>query len=77
MKNFYYAVVVEENEKYYSYVEKQYSSNNLLPMFERLKRSGAVVIHPCHTKKHASELVDFWNDAYKTNGTYMFDEPNF
>ena len=76
MKNFYYAVVVKENEKYYSYVKK-YSSNNLLPMFERLKRLGAVVIHPCHTKKHASELVVFWNDAYKANGTYMFDEPNF
>ena len=72
MKNFYYAVEIRKSKKQYSYVES-HGENNLIGMFERLMQNGAVVVHPCHTKKHAEELTDFWNECAKKNGNYLFD----
>lgn len=74
MKNFYIAVTVEENEKYYSYVIKVSESDNLLC---KLKIPNIVNATIFPTKKKAAEVVTLWNDSYKTNGTYYFDEPLF
>jgi aspartate/tyrosine/aromatic aminotransferase len=73
MKNFYYAVIEHKDGKYFAYVNKQYESNNLVNMFEKLQKAGAVVIHPCHTKTKAEELTEEWNRQYKANGIYLFD----
>lgn len=75
MKNFYYVVTVSENGKNYSYVLKVNASNNLLAVLKCHK--NLTYVHQCETKKKARELVELWNDSYKANGTYMFDEPNF
>ena len=75
MKNFYYALTVSENGKNYSYVLKVSESNNLLAVLKYHK--NLTIVHQCETKKKAVELVNFWNESYKANGTYMFDEITF
>lgn len=75
MKNFYYALTVSENGKNYSYVLKVKASTNLWAILKCHK--NLTIVHQCDSKKKAVELVNFWNESYKANGTYMFDEPNF
>lgn len=75
MKNFYYALTVSENGKNYSYVLKVNASKNLLSTLKCHK--NLTIVHQCESKKKAVELVNLWNERYKANGTYMFDEPNF
>ena len=70
MKNYYVAVSIQENEKYYAYAIKVNESDNLL---SKLKIKGIMHANICNTKKHAESVVNHWNDAYKNNGTYLFD----
>lgn len=71
MKYFYIAVQVEEGGKYYAYVVKVSESDNLL---SKLKIKNIVTANICPTKKQAAALVEHWNNAYKANNKYMFDE---
>lgn len=74
MKKYYIAVTVQENEKYYSYVLTVPESDNLISKL-RIKNIYNAMI--CSTKKSAAEIVKAWNDTYKYNGSYMFDNPAF
>ena len=73
-KNFYFAVSVCEDGKNYSYAVKVYQSDNVL---SRLAIKNIKTATICPTRKRAEELVKFWNECYKANGTYMFDVPAF
>lgn len=72
--NHYIVVSIEENGKYYSYVLKVSKSTNLLGA---LDIKGIKVAHLCKTKKEGEHLAKYWNECYKANGTYLFDEPQF
>ena len=73
-KNNYIAVTVSENGKYYAYALKVHQSENIC---WKLDIKGIEHANICNTKKECSELVNFWNECYKNNGTYMFDFPRF
>lgn len=74
MKYYYFAVTIEENGKYYAYAVKANENDNILC---KLKIKNIKCANICPTKKRAAEIVEAWNDSYKTNGTYMFDSPSF
>ena len=66
----FYAAITKEIEKgkLYAYVEPFTDDTNVL----HLSPLGAVHINVYATKKRAREVVDFWNECYKANGTYAF-----
>lgn len=70
MKNTYIAVTVQENDKNIAYVLKVSSSENIV---SALKIKGLIFGNICSTKKAAHELVDFWNESYKKNGSYSLN----
>ncbi len=72
MEYFYYVFVAAENGKYYAWAVKVPGSNNLLPHIEREK--NLVIVHQFKTMKKAKETAEFWNECYKRNGTFLFDE---
>lgn len=74
MKYFYFAVTVKENGKYYAYIVKMSSSDNVL---SKLKIKGILHANIYPTKKQAAAVVEAWNASYKSNGTYLFDSPGF
>lgn len=75
MKYVYFAVEVEENGKRYAYVMKDSGNNNLWSRFKSIPGLVSVTIMP--TKKQAAAVVTAWNDGYRRNGCYMFDDPKF
>ena len=73
MKNFYAAVGASEQRKdgtkgYYSFVECFSDSQNLC----NFNFNAYEHVNLCETKKKAKELVEFWNNCYRKNGTYFF-----
>lgn len=72
MKYFYIAVTVEENKKYYSYVIKVNTQENLL---SKLKIKNIVTATITTTKQQAENLVNLWNIIAKNNNQYLFNEP--
>lgn len=74
MKRFYIAVTIKENGKYYAYALTVSESDNLV---SKLEISGIIYANIFETKKLAREVIKSWNDAYKINGTYLFDTPSF
>jgi len=69
MKNFYIAVQIRENGKYYAYMIRCTHSDNLL---SKLKIPHIVAANIMPTKKAARATVIAWNDSFKNNGTYLF-----
>lgn len=74
MKNFYIAVEIKENGKYYAYAMKTSTSDNLL---SKLEIKGIQFANLCKTKHEAEEVVEMWNAAHKANNRYLFDSPTF
>lgn len=74
MKNYYIAVQIEENGKYYAYVVKVSESINLL---SALKIKNIITANICPTRKRAAEIVGEWNRVHKEQERYLFDCPNF
>ena len=69
MKNYYIAVQIEEDGKLYAYALKVNTMDNLL---SKLEINNIVVANLCDTKKKAEELVNLWNESFKSNKTYLF-----
>lgn len=67
----YIAVTIEENNKFYSYVLKINDNDNLVSKLNIKNINYATL---CKTKKQAYNLVENWNNNFKVNQTYMFDE---
>lgn len=79
MKNFYMAVSVVVESTFtdypgsnYAYTVKFTSSDNVKSILDRI--GGLKAANMCATKKEAKELVETWNEAYKQNGTYAFND---
>lgn len=74
MKYFYIAAAVAENNKYYAYIIKGSQYDNLL---SKLKIKGILHANIFLSKKQAATVVERWNAIYKSNGTYLFNDPKF
>lgn len=74
MKKTWIAVQIKENERFYAYMLPVTECDNVLSKLE-IKNIITANIYP--TKKRAAEIVTAWNNAYKENGTYLFDTPAF
>ena len=74
MRKYYYVVSEHENGKNYAFALTVNDCNNLLSIFGNYKH--AEIVHPCASRIKAEELALNWNNAYKENGTYMFQENN-
>ena len=64
---FYFACVKEQDGKRYATVERVSDCESVL-----WKLAGYESANIMPTKKRAQEVVDFWNDCYKKNGSYAF-----
>ena len=64
---FYFACVKEQDGKHYATVERVSDCESVL-----WKLAGYESANIMPTKKKAQEVVDFWNDCYKKNGTSIF-----
>lgn len=71
MKKFWIALQICENEKYYAYMVPVTEMTNLCTA---LKTNNPVTANICPTKKEAVSLVTYWNESFKRNGTFLFDE---
>jgi hypothetical protein len=71
MKYFYIAITIQENKKYYSYVIKVNSQENILP---KLEIKNIVTATITATKKEAENLVNLWNIIAKKDNQYLFNE---
>lgn len=74
MKNFYIAVQIKENDKWYAYTVKVESYDNLL---SKLKIPNIITANICQSKKEAESWVQCWNDTWKADNRYMFDSVCF
>ena len=72
--NHYIVVSIEENKKYYSYVLKVSSSTNIV---SALNIKGIMHANLFGSKKECERIATYWNMCYKTNGTYLYDNPSF
>lgn len=69
--NYYYFVIAtEDNGKYYAHAWR-HPENNILNLVAQFPK--AHIIHPVKTMTKAKELATAWNDNYKANGNYMFN----
>lgn len=88
--NFYIAVTVEQNRNesiftdktaheynpgLYAYVIKCTENDNIKAVLERIGGLLHANIYP--TRRQAAETMKAWNEAYKRNGTYLFNTPAF
>lgn len=67
MKNAYIAVSIKENDKNYAYMIKVSEMDNLVG---KLNIKGIEFANMFDTKKKAGEVVEYWNECYRKNGTY-------
>lgn len=65
----------EPNIGYYAYVLTTNENLNLVSELKAIRGLVSANVYP--TKKRAREMVEFWNQCFKRNGTYLFDEPKF
>ena len=70
-KQIYLALTVCENGKYYSWAMRTGSNNNLLSV---LAIKNLISANVCDTFKRAKEIVSAWNETYRINGTYLFED---
>ena len=74
MKNFYIAVQIKENDKFYAYVIKVSKSDNLL---SKLEIPNIITANICQSKKEAENMcliswVRSWNDGFKANDAHYY-----
>ena len=90
MKGYYLAVSVTQDRNHnifepdqakdydpgnYAFVIRCTGSDNLKALLDTI--GGLRAANICQSKKAASELVTAWNEAYKRNGSYLYDSPTF
>lgn len=75
MKIYWLACVIEVNGKFYALVARAPQNSNIISVLAGIANLKSANIYG--TKKQAGEIVTFWNDCYKRNGTYLFDVPQF
>jgi hypothetical protein len=69
MRNNYFAIVIKEGDKLYSYALRVTSNYNIV---SALNIKDIHIAHLCPTKKRCEEIVKEWNQSFKDNGTYLY-----
>lgn len=73
MKNYWFVMSFRNREgKLYAAASPFSHGTNLAWEFDRV--AGCVTANICETKKQAETIARLWNEAYKKNGTYAFDD---
>ena len=68
MKHYFFAVTVEIDKKYYSWVQRVSENSNLLDLF---RKDNIICAAICPSQKEAIRRVNHWNACYKANGTFL------
>lgn len=71
MKNYYIAVQIKEDDKFYAYAIKVLNNDNLL---SKLNVKNIITANICQSRKEAELIINSWNAIYKADNRYMFDE---
>lgn len=71
MKNYYIAVQIKEDDKFYAYAIKVLNNDNLL---SKLNVKNIITANICQSRKGAELIINSWNAIHKANNRYMFDE---
>lgn len=74
MKNFYIAVQIKEDDKFYAYAVKVAGYDNLL---SKLEIPNIITANICQSKKEAESWIKCWNDTWKADNRYMFANAPF
>lgn len=72
MKKIYLVFSEMENGKHFARAETIKTGKNLKVFVDIYP--DADVIHICESATQAAYLAEEWNEAYRNNGTYMFQE---
>lgn len=73
MKNYWFVMSFRNREgKLYAAASPFNHGYNLVYQFD--PAAGCVTANICETKKQAETIAQLWNEAYKKNGTYAFDD---
>ena len=67
MKRYWIAAIVNEDGEQYAYGIPVRENENIVS-----KVKGATAANICPTKKAMYDLVQYWNDCFRENKTYMF-----
>lgn len=70
MKNFYFAITISTGDGFAAYVISANESDNLI---SRFSINNIVSANICETRKAAQALTAHWNECYRKNGTYLYD----
>ena len=71
MKYKYFVVSIKENNKLYAYVIKTSKNDNIL---YKINVKNVQFVLLADTKKEAYQIASSWNDSYKKNNNYLFDD---
>ena len=63
--------IKNEKDKRYAFLERIPLCNNLVGY---ASHDGVEFMMLCKTKKHAIEVANGWNDGYRANGNFIYDE---
>lgn len=67
-----YVIGIEENGKYFAFVERVNNSNNIMCFFEKWKKQGAIHVNVVKTATEAHKIAAAWNETYRANGEYLY-----
>lgn len=70
MKNFYFVITISTGDGFAAYVISADKSDNLI---SRFSINNIVSANICETRKEAQALAAHWNECYRKNGTYLYD----
>lgn len=71
-KNAFLAIQMQEGGRYYAYIYTVSAENNILDVLKILK--GVFSVHICHMRQEAENMVNGWNEKYKAENKFLFDE---
>ena len=71
-KKFYLAIQISRDNKWYAYMWPVLEYVNVYAMLKDIP--DVVSANIFATKTHARDVVMAWNENFKTNGVYMYDE---
>lgn len=61
----------DHKTRYYADIMRVSTQDNIASRLDII--GGLLHANICRTKKEAQDIKDAWNEAYKLNGTYIYD----
>lgn len=70
-----YVLIRTENGKHYAHAFRLRQNQNIASFVHDYP--NITHMNACPTMKYAKEIAQAWNESFKKNGTYMFDDENY